>query len=125
MRSTALPFLRQVLGGGGTQGLASFGLCRGLGQELPSALALQRPLGEALLAREPQQAATRVAAAACAFVGGPRQARHLIAVEPAGPRAPAARVEVQSQRQEGGRGLGPAAHRVQRVAPWSCEVCSV
>ena len=45
MRSKALPFLRQVLGGGVTQGIAYFGLCRGLGQELPSALALQRPLG--------------------------------------------------------------------------------
>jgi hypothetical protein len=45
MRSKALPFLHQVLGGGLTQGIAYFGLCRGLGQELPSALALQRPLG--------------------------------------------------------------------------------
>jgi hypothetical protein len=45
MRSKALPFLRQVLRGGVTQGLAYFGLCGGLGQELPSALALQRPLG--------------------------------------------------------------------------------
>src|SRR5262245_14939832 len=45
MRSKALPVLRQVLGGGLTHGIAYFGFCRGLGQELPSALALQRPLG--------------------------------------------------------------------------------
>ncbi len=124
MRSKALPFLRQVLGGGLTQGLAYFGLCRGLGQELPSALALPHPRGEALLARDPKHAATRVAEAACACVVGPSQARHIRAVEQAGPRAPADRVEVQSTRREGGRGLGPAAHRVQRVAQWSCDVCS-
>ena len=97
MRSKALPFLRQVLGGGVTQGIAYFGLCRGLGQELPSALALQRPLGEALLARDPQQAATRVAEAAFEFVVGPRQARHIIAMAQARPIAPADRVEVQSK----------------------------
>ena len=96
MRSKALPFLRQVLSGGVTQGIAYCGLCGGLGHELPSALALQRPLGEALLACDPKQAATRVAEAAFECVVGPRQARHLIAVEQARPRAPADRVEVQS-----------------------------
>ena len=85
MRSTALPFLRQVLSGGVTQGLAYFGLCGGLGPELPSALALQRPLGEALLARDPKPAATRVAAAAVECVGGPRQAQPIIAVAQARP----------------------------------------
>jgi hypothetical protein len=125
MRSKALPFLCQVLSGGVTQGLAYFGLCGGLGQELPSALALQRPRGEALLARDPKQAATRIAAAAFECVVGPRQAQHIIAVEQARPITPADRVEVQSKRRSGGRGLGPAAHRVSRVAQWSCDVCSV
>jgi hypothetical protein len=45
MRSKALPFLHQVLGGGLTPGIAYLGLWRGLGQERPSAWALQRPLG--------------------------------------------------------------------------------
>src|SRR4029450_6758750 len=106
MRSKALPFLRQVLGGGLTQGIAYFGLCRGLGQELPSALALQRPLGYALLPRDPQQAAPRVAEAAFEFVVGPRQARPIIAVEQAGPIVPADRVEVQSKLREVRRGTG-------------------
>ena len=76
MRSTALPGLRQVRGEGLPQGIAYFGLCRGLGQELPGALTVQRPLGLPLLARGPQQAATRLAQVAFQLVIGPRQPRH-------------------------------------------------
>ena len=68
-----------------------------MGQELPGALALQRPLRLPLLARGPQQAATRIAKVAFQLVVGPRQPRHLIAVEQAGPIAPADRVEVTAE----------------------------
>ena len=69
-----------------------------MGQEFPGALALQRPLRLPLLARGPQQAATRLAEVAFQLVVRPRQARHLIAVEQAGPIAPADRVEVPTKR---------------------------
>ena len=60
-------------------------------------MALQRALGEALLARGPQQAATGIAEAAFELVVGPRHARHVIAVEQAGPIAPADLIEVQTK----------------------------
>src|SRR6266581_6624027 len=54
MFSKALPFLRQVLGWGLTQGTQRLGLCRWPGEELPGALALQCTLRLALLACGPQ-----------------------------------------------------------------------
>ena len=69
-----------------------------MGQELPSALALQRPLRLPLLARGPQQAATRIAKVAFELIIGPRQTRHVITVEQPGPIAPTDQVEVTAKR---------------------------
>ena len=78
MCSKALPFLRQFLRWGLTHGLKYLGLCWGAREEFPRALALQRALGEALLARGPQQAAPCITEAAfefdCWSAAGP--ARH-------------------------------------------------
>ena len=98
MLSTALPFLSQVLMGSLTQGTQYLGLCWGARQEFPSALALQCALGEAFLARGPQQAATCIAEAAFELVVCSGHARHVIAMEQAGPIAPADLVEVQTKR---------------------------
>ncbi len=98
MRSKALPFLRQSLKRGLTHGIESLGLCWGAREEFPSALALQRTLCEALVARGPQQAATGITEVAFELVVGPRQARHVIAVKQAGPIAPADRVEMTAKR---------------------------
>ena len=95
MCSKALPFLSQVLRGSVAHRIEYLRLCWGPRQEFPGALALQRALREALLARGPQQAALRIAEAAFEFVVGPRQARHVIAVEQARPIAPADLVEMQ------------------------------
>jgi hypothetical protein len=97
MCSKALSFLRQVLRGRVTQGPQELGLCWGVREEFPRALALQRALGEALLACGPQQAAPYITEAAFEFVVGPRHARHVIAVEQAGPIASADLVEVQTK----------------------------
>ena len=78
MRSKALPFLRQIHRWDLTHGLEYLGLCWGAREEFPSALALQRALREALLARGSQQAATGITEAAFEFVVRPRQARHVI-----------------------------------------------
>ena len=98
MRSKALPFLRQILRWGLTHGIEYLGLCWGAREEFPRALALQRALCEALLARGPQQAAPRITEAAFELVVGPRQPRHVIAVKQAGPIAPADLVEVTAKR---------------------------
>src|SRR4029434_5771735 len=116
MRNKALPFLRQVLGWGLTQGPQHLGLCRWPGYELPGALALQGPLRLALLARGPQQAATCIAEATFELVVGPRQARHVIAVEQAGPIAPADRVEVTTKRLLARRDIRPPPHCVEIAA---------
>ena len=58
MRSKALPFLRLILGWNLTHSIEDLGLCWGAREEFPRALALQRALCEALVARGPQQAAT-------------------------------------------------------------------
>ena len=87
-----------------------------MGQEFPGALALQRPLRLTLLAGGPQQAATCLAKVAFECVVGPRQPRHLIAVEQAGPIAPADRVEVTAKRGEGRGDLRLALHGVERAA---------
>ena len=84
-------------------------------QELPGALALQRPLCLPLLARGPQQAATRIATVAFQLVVGPRQPPHLIAVAQAGPIAPADRVEVTAKRREGRGDLRLPLSRVERA----------
>jgi hypothetical protein len=97
MRSKALSFLRQVLRGSLTQGIQELALCRGAREQFPCALALPRALCEALLARGPQQAALCITAVAFEFVMGPRYARHVLAVEQAGPRAPADLVEVTAK----------------------------
>lgn len=60
MLSKALPLLCQVLGWRVRHGIQEFGLGRGAWQQFPRALALQRALRQALLARGPQQAATRI-----------------------------------------------------------------
>ena len=97
MRSKALPFLCQVLGRSVTQGIQDFGLCRWPGEELPGALALQHPLRLAPLPRGPQQAAPRITEVTFELIVGPRQARHVIAVEQAGPIAPADLVKVTAK----------------------------
>jgi len=94
MYRKALSLLRQLLGWDVTQGLEYLALCRGPGQEFPGALALQRPLRLAFLARCPQEAATRITKVTFQLVVGPRQPLHIIAVEQAGPRAPADLIEV-------------------------------
>ena len=86
-----------------------------MGQEFPGTLALARPLCLPLLARGLKQAATRIAKVAFELVVGPRQPRHLIAVEQAGPRAPADRVEVTAKRCEGRWDLRLPLHRVERA----------
>src|SRR4030095_8813969 len=118
MRSKALPFLSQVLRWSVAHRLESLRLCWGPRQEFPGALALPRALREALVARGPQQAALRIAEAAFECVGGPRPARHVIAVEQARPIAPADLVERQTKRIEGWRDMGEGQHRVERAAPW-------
>src|SRR2546428_631951 len=55
MRSKALPFLSQVLRWSVAHRIEYLRLCWGPRQEFPGALALQRALREALLARGPQQ----------------------------------------------------------------------
>src|SRR5688572_26678796 len=106
MRSKALPFLSQILRESLAQGPQYLGLCWGAREEFPSALALQRALCEALLARSPHQATTSIAEAACEFVVRPRHARHIITVEQAGPRAPANLVEVQTKLVDDWRDIG-------------------
>jgi hypothetical protein len=123
MRSTALSFLRQIRRWSLTHGPQELSLCGGTRQEFPRALALERALREALVARGPQQAATSSAEAACACGGGPRHARHGIAMEQAGPLAPADRVEVQTTRREGWRDLGQPEHRVKRATQVARAVC--
>ena len=61
-------------------------------------MALQRVLCEALLACGPQQTATCIAEAAFELVVGPRHTWHVIAVEQAGPIAPADLVKVTAKR---------------------------
>jgi hypothetical protein len=116
MRSKALPFLRQLLRGSLAHGIEYLGLCGRAREEFPSALALQRALCEALLTCGPQQAATGITEATFELVVGPRQARHVIAVKQAGPRASADRVEVTAKHLEGWRDLGPPLHRVKIAA---------
>ncbi len=70
-------------------------------------MALQRTLCEALVARRPQQAAVRIAAAAFELVVGPSQTRHVIAVEQTGPVTPADLVKVKSKPIESRCALGP------------------
>ena len=124
MLSKALPFLSQVLRWGLTQGTQYLGFCWGARQEFPSALALQHALCEAFLACGPQQAATCIAEAAFEFGGGPRHARHVIAVEQAGPIAPADRVEVETKLIEGWRDIGQPQHGVERATQLSRDLCS-
>ena len=124
MRSKALPFLSQVLRWSVAHRIEYLRLCWGPRQEFPGALALQRALREALLARGPQQAALRIAEAAFEFVVGPRQARHVIAVKQARPIAPADLVEMQTKRIDGWRALGQPQHRIKRAPQLSGDVCS-
>jgi hypothetical protein len=72
MRRKALSFLRQVLRGSLTQDTQYLSLGWGVREEFPCALALQRALGEALLARGPQQAAPRITEATFEVVVCPR-----------------------------------------------------
>src|ERR671923_1648604 len=98
MRSKALSFLSQLRRWGLAYGIEELSLCCGARKELPSALALQRALGEALLARDPQQAATCLTEVAFECVVGPRQARYVIAVKQAWPIAPTDLVKVMAKR---------------------------
>src|SRR5712691_2515760 len=119
VRSKALPGLPQLLRRCLTRGIESLGLCWGAREEFPRAWALSRARCKALVTRGPQPAATGITAAACEFVGGPRQARHVVAVQQARPSASADRVAVPAHRIGGGRDLGPPPHRVERGAPVS------
>ena len=87
-----------------------------MGQELPGALALQRPLRLPLLAGGPQQAATRLAKVAFQLVVGPRQPRDRIAMAQAGPIAPADRVAVPAKCREDRWDLRLPLHRVEIAA---------
>ena len=64
----------------------------------------------------PQQAAPGITEVTFERVGGPRQARHVVAVQQAGPIAPADLVEMTANRIEGRRDIGPSHHRVERAA---------
>jgi hypothetical protein len=125
MRSKALSFLSQFRRWGLAYGIEELSLCGGARKELPSALALQRALGEALLARDPQQAAFGLTEVAFECVVGPRQARHVIAVKQAWPIAPANRVEMTTKRMEGWRAIGPLPHYVEIVAQLSRDLSRV
>ena len=98
MRSTALPFVSQVLRGRVAHRIESLRLCWGPRQEFPGALAVQRALCQALLARDPQQAAPGLTEVAFECVVGPRQVRHILAVKQARPIALADRVEMTAKR---------------------------
>src|SRR5262249_15959131 len=97
MRSKALPFLSQVRRSGLTQGPQYLGLCQWLREKFPGALALQRALRLALLTRDPQQAAPRLAKVAFQLIIGPREVRHIIAVEQPRPMTAADLVQVQAK----------------------------
>jgi len=87
-------------------------------------LALQRALGEALLARGPQQAAPRITEATFEFVVCARQARDSIAVEQPRPIAPADLVQVQAKALQGWGDIGQAQHRIEIGAQLPCHVGS-
>ena len=116
MRSKTLSFLLQVLGRGLTHGIQELGVCRWPGEELPGALALERPLRLALLARGPEQAAPRLTKATFACVVCPRHAQHGITGAPPRPRAPADRVEVTAKHLEQRCDIGSPSHCVERAA---------
>ena len=124
MRSKALSFLRQVLRRSLTQGTQYLGLCWGAWEEFPCALALQRALGEALLACGPQQAAPRITEATFEFVVCSRQARDIIAVEQPRPIAPADLVQVQAKALQGWGDIGQAQHRIELGAQLPCHLRS-
>ena len=94
-------------------GIEEFGLGRGARPQLPGALALQRALRQTLLACGPQQAAARIAETAFEFVVGPRQARHIVAVEQAGALALADLVEVGAKPPDSRWEIGSRAPRVE------------
>jgi len=125
LRSKPLPLLRQVRGRGVTQGLLSLGRCRGGGPAFPGPLTLERPRRLPLLARGLQQGATPIAHVACQRVVGPRKPRHVIAVEQAGPVAPADRVEVTAKGGAGRWDLRLPRHRVARAAALPRTLCSI
>jgi hypothetical protein len=97
MLSKALPFLGQLLRWDLTHRSEERRLYWGAREKCPSAWALQRALGEALLARGPQQAAPGIPAVAFERVVRPRPARDVIAVKQAGPIALADLVEVPAK----------------------------
>jgi hypothetical protein len=101
MRSNALAFLRHVLRGDVTHTVEELGRDRRSRQECPRPVAWQRAFRQALLARSPQQVTAGIAAPACKLGVRPGQTRHVVAVEQAGPRAPADRVEMLAQLPSG------------------------
>ena len=124
MLSPALPCLRQFRRWGVTHGLEELGLCGGVREEFPRALALQRALREALLTRGPQEAATGITEVTCECVVGPRQARHVIAVKETRPIALAHLGEVTAKLLDGWSDIGPLPHRVERAAQLSRDLGS-
>ena len=80
-----------------TQSIEQLGFCWWSRQEFPSALALERAWRKAFLSCGPQEVATCITEAAFERVIGPRQTRHVITVEQAGPITPAHLVEVPSK----------------------------
>jgi len=125
MRRKTLPRLRQVLGGGLTQGLLARGRGRRVGQPCPGALAWPRPLRVPLVARGPQQTATRLTQVAFQLVVGPRQARDLLAVAQTGPIAPTAQVEMTAKRRDGRCPLWRPRPRSESAASWPRDRCSM
>ena len=104
--------------------LEYLGLCQWPGEEFPGALTLQRALRLALLARGPQQAAPGIAKVAFQRIVGPRQGRHIVAVEQAGPIAPADLAKVTAKRLEERRDIGPPPHRVEIATELVSDVFS-
>ena len=85
---------------------------------------MQRPLRLALLPRGPQQAAPRIAEVTFELIVGPRQPRHFIAVEQAGPIAPADLVKVTAKHLEERRDIGPPPPRVEIATELGSDVFS-
>jgi hypothetical protein len=125
MRSTTLPLLRPGLGGSVPEGLRSLGRWQGVGQAFPGTLSVARPLRVPLVARGRTAAATPIAYMAFPRVVGPRQARPVIAVDQAGPLAPADHGEGTATRGTGRGDRRLPLSRGMSAASWSRALVSL
>jgi len=97
MLSKSLSLLNQVLWWNLAQSVKQFGLRRRSRQQFPSALTLQGAPREALLAGDSEHLTPGIAEKAFNLIVGPRQARHIIAMEKARPIAPTYFIEMQAK----------------------------